>query len=664
MTFPFLELARTYGARGFVRRAVHEALLRGRVYPLLDAASVGPAPPPRFLTVDRTSARQVLARDAGAASTAVDTARAILAGHYPFFSGATRDIGWPPRWHEHPITGAVWPTDRHWSAYAHSPQAHGDIKWIWEPARFAFAWLFPRAWLVSGERRFADETWRGIRDWLDHDPPAKGPDWYCAQELSFRCFAVLFAASVFDAEGLLPDGERQRIADFLHVAAHRIARTLGHAMSQRNNHALSEVIGLWTLSHVLREAPAADAWRRRSEDALRECLCDQFASDGAYIQESLNYHRLALHVLLWARFVARSFQVELPAEVTDVLRRSFDLLRGLVPVEGGELPNYGHNDGALLLALSSCGYRDARPTLQHVARELGEALPFAEGPWDEPAAWLGLGAKPRAVASPPAEGLRITSSGYVSSHRGRWMVSSRVPVYTHHRPAHADALHVDLWRGERNVALDPGSFAYSEPPPWDNALAETRVHNTCSVGDRSQMRRRGRFLWTEWSRAVLLAQGEHEGASIWLARVTCAWGTGFVHTRLVRHGPEQVDILDRVEGDEDDRVRLHWNLEGTGWRRDGQRWEHGDVMVVIDGSPSTVRDISGDPGSPLGWTSPTYGVKVPCTAIELELAASRAWFHTVFASSDKSIAPLPDAVLARWRAGDLTATARLLIEGR
>jgi hypothetical protein len=321
------------------------------------------------------------------------------------------------------------------------------------------------------------------------------------------------------------------------------------------------------MSHVLDGAPEAAAWRARGEAAMLECLADQFASDGAYIQESHNYHRLAVHVLLWAQFVARSFGTSAPGELDGALLGSFTFLDGQRPTGGGELPNYGHNDGALLLALATGAHRDVRPTLQHLARSLGRPLPFAAGPWDEPAAWLGLGAGPRPPAPPPGDGLTLTSSGYVTSRRGPWMVASRIPAHGHHRPGQADALHVDVWHGARNLALDPGSYAYSEPPPWQNGLAETRVHNTCSAGDRSQMRRRGRFLWTHWSEATLLARDQDDGSSMWLASMRCAWGRDLLHTRLVRHDATGIDVLDLVAGAAPDVRRLHWNLEGTAWAR-------------------------------------------------------------------------------------------------
>ncbi len=610
-----LELARTYGAKGVARRAVHEVTRRAGRYG--EEEGWGEAAVWKKLQVDIEGARRVAERE-----TIVEEAEAVLAGRMRFFGGEVMEVGWPPRWHRHVISGEAWEREKPWGK---SGKGKGDIKWVWEPSRFGWAWWMARAWVVSGEERFARQLWRGVEDWMVRNQPGRGVNWYCAQELTFRCMAMLFAGSV------VPGGE-ELVGKMVRVAARRIERTLGHGLSQRNNHGLSEAVGLWTLSVLAPAEEGAERRRVRALAAIRECLVDQFAEDGAYIQESLNYHRLAVQVLLWARWVERSVGAALPGEVEGALRSSEGFLRGVIAPGASGWPVYGHEDGADVLPLARHAHRDVRPVMVHLARELGEAAPFEAGPWDEEAAWCGLGAAGAARAQ-PAEALRVTSSGYVSSTRGAWMVFSRVPRHRHHRPAHADALHVDVWWRGRNVAIDPGTYSYV-----DNALAETRVHNTCSVGERSQMRRRGKFLWTQWSEAEMERREDTGGVSLWAARVRPAWGRAAVHRRVVRHDATQIDVLDVVEGAEGgEPVRLHWNLDGTEWRRRGAStsWEGGGVIVTIASEGAEVRETQ-------GWASPTYGVRVPCSVIELESPARRVWFRTTFHVAGELPEALPD----------------------
>ena len=79
------------------------------------------------------------------------------------------------------------------------------------------------------------------------------------------------------------------------------------------------------------------------------------------------------------------------------------------------------------------------------------------------------------------------------------------------RPGHADQLHLDLWWRGYNLAQDAGTYLYNAPPPWDNALSRTKVHNTLTVDGLDQMTLAGRFLWLDWAQATLIEQAGGNG---------------------------------------------------------------------------------------------------------------------------------------------------------
>jgi len=321
-----VELARAFGARGIARRASHEVLLRTRAY---RAIAARPAPTTGFepLPLDLVRVRAVFARHPEVATGVVGAAEAMLAGRYPYFTNQVLDVGWPPPWNVDPRTGRSWDASVHWTEVDQSGRS-GDVKWVWEASRFAFAWLLARAFVATGDARYASELRGAIRHWSDHNPPYRGPAWSCAQETSLRAIAVVFAASALG-------GGDPLVCRLLYASGRRTSATLHYALSQRNNHALSEAIGLFTIAVTCPSWRESARWREVALRALGEAVRDQFGPDGAYIQESLNYHRLALQLLLWARFVARSTAARLPGEIEDVLGRSLDLVAGLLPAEGG-----------------------------------------------------------------------------------------------------------------------------------------------------------------------------------------------------------------------------------------------------------------------------------------------------------------------------------------
>ena len=107
--------------------------------------------------------------------------------------------------------------------------------------------------------------------------------------------------------------------------------------------------------------------------------------------------------------------------------------------------------------------------------------------------WL-AGAKPQikiqTQENPPIESYRKIVKGN----------SSAVMFAPHFsgRPGQADVLHTEIWRAGRPITLDAGTYLYNAAPPWDNALAQTKFHNTVSVFEQNQMQKAGRFLWLDW----------------------------------------------------------------------------------------------------------------------------------------------------------------------
>ena len=85
--------------------------------------------------------------------------------------------------------------------------------------------------------------------------------------------------------------------------ASRIPPTLSYARAQNNNHLLSEAVGLYTAGCALPYHPEALRWRELGWRWFNQGIQSQFSEDGAYMQHSANYHRLALQLALWMRLL-------------------------------------------------------------------------------------------------------------------------------------------------------------------------------------------------------------------------------------------------------------------------------------------------------------------------------------------------------------------------
>lgn len=538
----------------------------------------------------------------------------------------------------------------HWTEYetGRREPSEGDIKFIWEPARFGWAYILARAYRLTGRGEFVTAFWRGLDTFLEGSPPFRGPHWISAQEAALRLIAMVFTGPIFLQSDQTTRGNAASLAAAVASHAHRVACTLHYAQAQNNNHLVSEAVGLYTAGVSLAWHPQAARWRKLGWRWLNRALQAQIAPDGTYTQHSTNYHRLLLQLSLWVDLLLRRQNQGWPEATRQRLAAAASWLAALADPNNGRVPNLGANDGALVLPLASVPFDDYRPTLQAAGRAfLGKTL-YTPGPWDELSAWLGLvGAVPGAAPAgplPPAASMLVLP---VTS-------STRAVLRAAHfndRPSHADQLHVDLWWRGVNIAIDPGTFQYNAAPPWDNRLSGTGVHNTLVVDERDQMTRAGRFLWLDWAQAEVIEQEHTPDGRLQhvVARHNGYARRGVIHQRSLSTGEDGWVVVDQLlpvnAGHYNDlhTVRLHWLLPDWPWRLDGEvlrlQSPYGAIQLQVSPAQRLALARAGEclagslPVSPvMGWCSPTYGARLPALALLVEVKGS-----------------IPLQITSRWR---------------
>jgi hypothetical protein len=542
---------------------------------------------------------------------------------------------------------------RHWTAYENHQVAWGveDVKFLWEPARFGWAFLLGRAYCLTGSDAYAQLFWQLTEWFLDANPVNLGPNWTSGQEVALRLVALTFAFQVFSDSAQTTLERKRRLIQAVADHAARIPPTLIYARSQNNNHLVSEAVGLYTAGVLLPDLPEAVRWRELGWRWLNQALQTQISGDGTYLQHSTNYHRLMLQAALWANLLCRQSGETFPRQTVEKLAAATRWLLALLDPLSGQAPNLGHNDGSYILPLAAGGYADYRPVLQAASRAfLGQSC-LTPGVWDELSLWLGLESSQPAVSGSQLAAIRPESSvashqppvnGSITSNNPQSTIRNpqswaylRAAQFTS-RPSHADQLHVDMWWQGQNIALDAGTFQYNAAPPWENSLAGTSVHNTITVDSRDQMQRAGRFLWVNWAQACFLT-GEAPNS---LAAQHSGYNhLGILHRRrLLQIDPlrwqVKDDLLPTRPGQKAHCFTLHWLLPDWPWEMEESKISlsgpNGKITLVVtlSGDSRQVKmtgvqlvrggkAISGSPECPpvLGWYSPTYGQKVPALSL-------------------------------------------------
>jgi len=546
-------------------------------------------------------------------------------GHFLYYSRHVHDLGRPVDWLLNPFTGGRHEARVHWCDYPLFSQAAGDIKDVWEPSRFACTFWLVRAYALTRNERYPRAFWEMFESWCRANPPHRGPNWKSGQETALRSLAWCFALYGFWNSPATTAERVVSMVRMLALHADRVARNIGFAVSQKNNHALSEAVGILTVGLLFPELKDSCRWLRTGRRVLEREVHRQIYDDGSYVQQSMNYHRVMLHDCLWAIRLAELNGQPLSEALIDRVAKAGQFLFQMLDADSGGVPNYGANDGALVLPLTSCDYVDYRPTVQVAMRQATGGCALPEGPWDEMALWL-YGSREANRADATAGSSRFDAGGYYTLRGPDSWCMIRCHRYRD-RPGHVDPLHVDLWYKGVNVLGDSGTYKYFVPddPAFERYYQDIGSHNTIEIDGRGPLDRASRFLWLPWPGARCLDfgrdsfRGEHYG----YARPP--WNV--VHRRTVRRMDDRAwEVVDELQGGAEHHVCLRWQLADGAFRRDagGDRVEVdlscGTALLSFDKPAGIVVAVHRGvrrPDKVCGWTSEYYGECSPRPTVEL-----------------------------------------------
>jgi len=561
-------------------------------------------------------------------------ADSLVDGVFPYF-GLSCNLGYPPRWQQNPSNGHA-AQDAHWSKI--DEFAFGDVKLCWEASRFGWAYMLARAYARTKNDRYAETFWELLESWMEQNQPNRGIHWKCGQEASFRTMATCFAFYAFRNSKTSTPKRVALLPVLIGMLGRRIESYIEYALSQKNNHGISEGVGLWSIGLLFPELNGSERWRNRGKRVIESEVRNQLYDDGSYVQHSINYHRAMLQDLIWSLRLGELHDDVFPSDIYSRLHASVNFLHSLVDSTSGWAPNLGANDGTLVLPLSDCDFPDMRPILQSAKYLLEKQSLYDGGPWNEETIWMNGAASAALAPSPTGTSLgdlTAGSGGYYTIRSQECWALLRATSYRD-RPSQADQLHVDLWWRGQNVLCDPGTYSYNCEPPFGHAFASTSYHNTVTVDSIDQMHRATRFLWTDWAKArvnrrhstsngIELLEAEHDGYK----------SLGVLHRRAMLLASECIWIvLDDITGAGKHHVRLHWMLSDAETAPVTPhnlvfRFPQG-VVRIVQGStlPFTfdlVRSgerIAGNCNTALdcsrGWTSRHYGRLEPAFSLALE----------------------------------------------
>lgn len=488
----------------------------------------------------------------------------ILENKFRYFFDKSHSLGPNPDWFLNPRTGGHISVDKHWIDVAHFDAVVGDIKFIWEPSRFAWAYTLVRAYSVTGREVYAEKFWSLLESWLENNQPNSGPNFVCGQECSIRLMAMCFA--FYGLWAAKASSIERKINLIFAVAFHaeRIERNISFAISTRTNHSLTEAAGLYTAGLLFPEFKNSSCWVKLGKKVLTQEGLKQIYPDGSYIQHSMNYHRLMLQDYLWVMRLGQLNGDDFGGEITARVAKAVDFLYENQDDESGKVPNYGANDGSLIIPLNNCNYNDYRPVIQSCWYLFKQEKLYENGPWDEDLMWLfGSRATIKLAVKKQKRSTTFDYGGYYTLRSKKSWVMCRCHTYRN-RVIHVDPLHTDLWAEGVNLLRDSGTYGYFLPnePQLEYYFKSIWAHNTIIVDDSSPVRLLSRFMWWPLPKSKLLKFSE-DGNYRQLQGESLAYHSRprrVIHRRNIAVKEDKWEITDEIFGRGKHNIELRWQV--------------------------------------------------------------------------------------------------------
>ena len=451
------------------------------------------------------NARESISTPKNASLILQTNASRIFAGEVCFFSYQWRNLGTHYDWITNPDTNYGYDAHIHWSKINDFNPQNGDIKYVWEKSRFSYLLTIIR-YDYHFETDSSEFVFNEIRSWIKANPINQGPNWKCSQEISLRMINWLYALFFYKNSKHLTEAVFQEIMHVMYWQLHHVYHHIHFSrIAVRNNHAITETL-LLSLSELLFPFyPETKKWAKKGKQYFEQEMEYQIYNDGAFIQHSMNYHRVLIQLLTFGFTVTQSKPDFFSKLVYGKAYKAVNFLIQFVQPKNGKVPNYGSNDGALFFPLSNEDFQDYRPALNSLHLLLTGVSIF-----EQQEDFISL-ANHNTTFFKPIQiqhgSISFEESGYYIFRTPKHFTFIRCASYKD-RPAQADNLHIDIWVNGKNVFFDGGSYKYNTDIKTANYFFGTQSHNTVVIKDSDQMMKGGRFIWYYWTKSLTTTVNE------------------------------------------------------------------------------------------------------------------------------------------------------------
>src|SRR5258706_7352390 len=218
----------------------------------------------------------------------------------------------------------------------------GDAKVTWELNRHQHLVVLAKAYLLTGEERFAKEIFAQWYSWQEQNPYPIGINWASSLEVAFRSLSWLWVRALLEGNPVMPAKFRSDLTRALALSGRHIERYLSTYFSP-NTHLLGEAAAIFCIGTACPEAIRSGHWRELGWRVVAQEARTQVRDDGFYFEQSAYYHVYALELFLQCGLLAEKDDAPPSAEYAGTVERMCSALALLSRT--GITASFGDDDG-------------------------------------------------------------------------------------------------------------------------------------------------------------------------------------------------------------------------------------------------------------------------------------------------------------------------------
>ena len=428
--------------------------------------------------------------------------------------------------HKDPKTNRIWPK-KYWGDIQYRTATKvGGIKFAWELNRLQMLPQLAIAFYSSNKRKYLDEIFSILRQWVEQNPYPIGINWISGIELGIRIVNVVFSLILVGSRNLTID-EKKLIARFVLLHGNHLSRYPSR-YSSCANHAIAEALGLFMAGTVFGSSDKTLKWKKESKKFLESEVLRQIYPDGSSFEHTVPYLQFVADHYLIFYTMCMAYNEKVSENVLIRLKAICNFIAHLIDINGN-MPSIGDEDGGYLLSLWFNQHNNFISILN------SGGLLFNRQNWIHPSASLDV--KTKFILGESSLGKwSILKKKEVWSKESHYFKNAGLSVILHHKSGneilfvgnsgplglqpmgghgHADALSFWLSYSGNIFFADPGTYLYHSGGKWRRYFRSTSAHNTLVVDGLDQAEQTADFMFGEFYQIEKIKWIENDNRIIW-----------------------------------------------------------------------------------------------------------------------------------------------------